>query len=186
MGRCPAMGNAIQAQPLKKRSTWFGATPSTRLFGRGFSKESDVAVTWDPEHSHYAARAVLHSRNFGGTELWRILPAEAGCSIRSAATSNGSSTSARTLGGDDETLNAISASGPQNTKGRARRFTASGPACGEMGPDALVVWCRGDTTLCEDSCSGDPSAWGGLCRGTVIAAGIRRTVMAERMAWLQI
>jgi len=40
-------------------------------------KETDVIVNLvTPEHPHYGNEAILHSRNFGGSELMAILPAE--------------------------------------------------------------------------------------------------------------
>ncbi|MCP9915270.1 BREX system P-loop protein BrxC [Cyanobium sp. ATX 6F1] len=71
-------------------------------------KESDVAVNLvTPEHPHYSSEAVLHSRNFGGTELMAILPSEGRLLDQIRSYLKTDLYIRQNTGGDDETLNAI-------------------------------------------------------------------------------
>ncbi len=174
----PCAWQLDSAQPLKSgQPVW--RDPSTRLSPD--SKESDVAVNLvTPEHPHYGSEAVLHSRNFGGTELMAILPAEGRLLDQIRSYLKTDLYIRQNTGGDDETLNAIlSVRARQNTS-RRQEINLQAAALWRDGPDGVVVLCRGDTTLCEIPAAEIQGAWGGLCRGTVIAAAFV-AVMAERM-----
>ena len=71
-------------------------------------KENDVAVNLiTPEHQHYGQEAVLHSRNFGGTELMAILPAKGRLTDLIRTWLKTDLYIRQNSGGEDETLNAI-------------------------------------------------------------------------------
>ncbi len=71
-------------------------------------KDTDVVVNLiTPEHPNYGNEAVLHSRNFGGSELMAILPAEGRLTEQVRSYLKTDLYIRQNSGGDDETLNSI-------------------------------------------------------------------------------
>ena len=71
-------------------------------------KDTDVVVNLiTPEHPNYGNEAVLHSRNFGGSELMAILPAAGRLSEQVRSYLKTDLYIRQNGGGDDETLNSI-------------------------------------------------------------------------------
>ncbi|MCP9925941.1 BREX system P-loop protein BrxC [Synechococcus lacustris C3-12m-Tous] len=71
-------------------------------------KETDVVVNLiTPEHPHYGNEAILHSRNFGGSELMAIIPAEGRLTEQVRSYLKTDLYIRQNSGSDDETLNSI-------------------------------------------------------------------------------
>ena len=91
-------------------------------------KDGDVVVNLiTPEHPNYGNEAVLHSRNFGGSELMAILPAEGRLTEQVRSYLKTDLYIRQNSGGDDETLNSILAlrSRQNNTRRQEINLLAS-------------------------------------------------------------